>query len=65
MNGHCTCGTLETPSACSPDIHIFTSTKLAWVVLPSGVPAMPEYYRRSHFWPDASLKRRLAALKAA
>ncbi len=57
-------GTLDDPAAAPPDIHIFTSTKLPWVVLPEGVPAVPEYYRRSKFWPEASLARRLAALEA-
>ena len=56
-------GTLGDPADCSPDIHIFTSTKLPWVVLPEGVPAVPEYYRRSEIWPEAS-RERWAALKA-
>ncbi len=55
-------GTLEEPAACPPDIHIFTSTKLPWVILPEGVPAMAEFYRRSEHWPPESLARRAAAL---
>jgi hypothetical protein len=55
-------GTLEEPGRVPPDIHIFTSTKLPWVVLPEGVPAMPEYYRRSEYWPAESLARREALL---
>jgi hypothetical protein len=55
-------GTLEEPGRAPPDIHIFTSTKLPWVVLPEGVPAMPEYYRRSEHWPADSLARREALL---
>jgi hypothetical protein len=57
-------GTLEDPGACPPDIHIFTSTKLPWYVLPEGVPAVPEYYRRSEHWPDWALARREALLGA-
>lgn len=55
-------GTLEEPAALPPDIHIFTSTRLPWVVLPPDVPAMSEYYRRSAYWPDWALARRAAAL---
>ena len=58
-------GTLEDPSACPPDIHIFTSTKLPWYLLPEGVPAVPEYYRRSEFWPSESLARHRALTEAA
>lgn len=50
-------GTLENPAACPPDIHIFTTSKLPWYVLPDGTPAVPEYYRRSMFWPPESLAR--------
>ena len=53
-------GTLERPADCPPDVHIFTSTKLPWVVIPPGVPAVAEYYRRADLWPQASLDRRAA-----
>ncbi|MES2104904.1 MAG: GFA family protein [Pseudomonadota bacterium] len=56
-------GTLDTPDALPPDIHIFTGSKQPWVLIPPGMPAVPEYYQRSLFWPAASLER-LAALKA-
>jgi len=55
-------GTLDDPDACPPDVHIYTDSKQPWVILPEGVPAMPEYYRRSELWPEASLKRREAVL---
>jgi hypothetical protein len=51
-------GTLDDPDRLPPDIHIFTATKQPWVVLPAGVPAVPEYYDREAFWPPASLARR-------
>jgi hypothetical protein len=51
-------GTLDDPDAFPPDIHIFTSTKPPWVVLPPGVPAVPEYYESSELWPKESLARR-------
>lgn len=57
-------GVLEERAALAPDIHIFTSTKAPWYVLPDGVPAMPEYYDRKAFWPDWALARRAAVLAA-
>lgn len=50
-------GTLDTPDALPPDIHIFTCSKQPWVVLPPGVPVMEEYYNRSQYWPAESLER--------
>ena len=56
-------GTLNEPGRMPPDIHIFTSTKQPWVVLPPGMPAMEEYYDRKKYWPKESLERREAMLK--
>ncbi len=53
-------GTVDRPAALPPDIHIFTSTKQPWVVLPPGTPAVPEYYDRADYWPAASIARRAA-----
>ncbi len=58
-------GTLDDPDRFPPDIHIFTTSKQPWVLLPEGTPAMPEYYRRSEHWPPESLARREAALSRA
>jgi hypothetical protein len=55
-------GTLDTPGALPPDIHIFTATKQPWVVLPPGTPAVEAYYNRSDYWPAESIER-LKALK--
>ena len=57
-------GTLDDPDRWPPDVHIFTSSKQPWVVLPTGARAFPEYYRSSEVWSAASLERR-AALKLA
>lgn len=57
-------GTLDEPDRLPPDIHIFTSSKQPWVVLPPGIPAMEEYYDRSAYWPKESLERRSAVLSA-
>jgi len=54
-------GTLDTPGQFPPDIHIYTSTRLPWVVLPEGVRAVPEYYDAKTTWPAASLERFRAA----
>src|SRR6478752_1955526 len=51
-------GALDEAGRLPPDIHIFTSTRQPWVVLPAGTPAVPEYYRASDHWPAASLERR-------
>ena len=55
-------GTLDEPDRLPPDIHIFTKSKQPWVVLPPGVPAVPEYYDRNQYWPKESLARREALL---
>ena len=53
-------GTLDDPDRLPPDIHIFTSTKQPWFVLPAGVPAVPEFYDLAAHWPPESLARRTA-----
>jgi hypothetical protein len=58
-------GTLDEPDRLPPDIHIYTSSKQPWVVLPPGTPAVPEYYEREKLWPPESLARREAALNKA
>ncbi len=53
-------GSLDDPDAFPPDVHIFTTTKQPWVVLPEGVPVMAEYYESAKLWPAESLARRKA-----
>jgi hypothetical protein len=55
-------GTLDNPDRLPPDIHIFTSSKQPWVLLPEGTPAVPEFYDRRKYWPADSLARRQALL---
>ncbi len=57
-------GTLDDPNRFPPDIHIYTSTKQSWVVLPAGARAVPEYYKASEMWPKESLERRAALRRA-
>jgi hypothetical protein len=58
-------GTLDDPSSVAPDVHIFTRSKLPWVVLPESVPAFEVFYDRQSLWPAASLERLDAALADA
>jgi hypothetical protein len=55
-------GTLDATDSLAPDIHIYTDSKQPWVVLPDGVPAVPEYYSLKDYWPATSLER-LRAVK--
>ena len=55
----------DEPDRLPPDIHIFTSSKQPWVVLPPGMPAVPEYYKSADHWPKESLERRAALLAHA
>ena len=50
-------GTLDQPSGITPDVHIFTRSKLGWVRLPESVPAFEVYYDTKAVWPRASLER--------
>jgi hypothetical protein len=55
-------GTLDKPNLLPPDIHIFTASRQPWVLIPEGVPAVPDYYDREAYWPADSLARRKAIL---
>jgi hypothetical protein len=50
-------GTLDEPSSVSPDVHIYTRSKLGWVTLPESVPAFEVYYESKALWPAESLER--------
>jgi hypothetical protein len=55
-------GTLDDPTGVSPDVHIFTRSKVPWVELPESVPAFRVYYDTEKLWPAASLERLSAAM---
>lgn len=57
-------GTLDDPARVPPDVHIYTTTKLPWVVLPEGARVFADYYDRRQEWPAAS-NARLEAAKAS
>jgi len=57
-------GTLDDPSAVEPDVHIFTRSKVPWLVLPESTPAFATYYDTRKLWPPQSLER-LEELRSA
>jgi hypothetical protein len=58
-------GTLDQPSSVTPDVHIYTRSKLGWVTLPDSTPAFEGYYDTKGLWPTASLERLAAIMKPA
>jgi len=50
-------GTLDEPRGVQPGVHIFTRSKVSWVTLPDGVPAVEVYYDVDELWPPESLRR--------
>jgi len=55
-------GTLDDPAGVTPDVHIYTRSKVGWVTIPDGVPAFEIYYDPGQYWPGDSL-RRLEAIR--
>jgi hypothetical protein len=53
-------GTLDNPDRLPPDVHIFTSTKQPWVILPADDYAVAEFYDIKSTWRPDSLERRTA-----
>ena len=58
-------GTLDDPDRLPPDVHIYTSTKQPWVVIPPGDYAVEEFYDVGKTYSHDSLKRREALARAA
>ena len=54
-------GTLDAPGSITPDLHIYTSTRLPWVRLPEGARAFAEFYDPREEWPAAAAVRYRAA----
>jgi hypothetical protein len=50
-------GTLDRPSGVTPDVHIFTRSKVSWITIPESTPAFEVYYDIKALWPAASLER--------
>jgi hypothetical protein len=55
-------GTLDDPKGVTPDVHIYTRSKVGWVTLPESTPAFDKYYDSKKLWPAESLERLRAAL---
>jgi len=58
-------GTLDEPRAITPDVHIFTKSKVGWVALPDDTPAFDVYYDSEALWPADSLERLAAVFSPA
>jgi hypothetical protein len=60
-------GTLDRKDVIRPDAHIFTRSKVPWVVLPADQPSFEVFYDLETQWPPESLERRdaLAARTSA
>lgn len=50
-------GTLDDPGRLTPDIHIYTSTKLPWLELPADARAVEEFYSPADVWSEESRSR--------
>ena len=50
-------GTLDTPAAVRPDVHIFTRSKLPWLQLPKDVRAFEAFYKIDEVWTAQSRVR--------
>ena len=50
-------GTLDDPTSVTPDVHIYTRSKVGWVTLPDEAPAFEVYYDAAQLWSAESLRR--------
>lgn len=50
-------GTLDEPDSVSPDVHIFTRSKVPWLELPKNALAFEASYKLADVWPAESLER--------
>ncbi len=55
-------GTLDDPAQVTPDVHIYTSTKLPWVQIPEGAAVFEGYYNPKEVWPQEAQDRFRATL---
>jgi hypothetical protein len=58
-------GTLDEPSQVTPDVHIYTRSKVPWMTLPESAAAFEVYYDTKALWPAASLERLEAVMSGA
>jgi hypothetical protein len=50
-------GTLDQPEQVTPDVHIFTRSKLPWLPLPKSLLAFETFYKIDQIWPAESKER--------
>jgi len=50
-------GTLDQPAGVTPDVHIFTRSKLPWLALPKDTRAFESFYKIDEVWSDDSKQR--------
>jgi len=50
-------GTLDTPDAVTPDVHLFTRSKLPWIKLPENALAFETGYKVADVWPADKKER--------
>lgn len=50
-------GTLDDPDQLPPDVHIFTSSKQPWVILPKEDARVDVFYDFKETWSPESLER--------
>ena len=50
-------GTLDEAHRLPPDIHVFTSSKQPWVIIPEDQPDFEEFYDLREHWGKESLER--------
>ena len=53
-------GTLDNPDLMPPDVHIYTTTKMPWYIIPEGHYAVDEFYNSSTTWSKESQERYVA-----
>ena len=57
-------GTLDNPDAVTPDVHIFTRSKVPWLDLPRGVPVFKAFYKLDEVFSADSMERMRRARSA-
>jgi hypothetical protein len=50
-------GTLDEPGLVTPDVHIFTRSKMPWLPLPAEARSFEAFYRLAEVWPAESQER--------
>lgn len=58
-------GTLDDPDRLPPDVHIYTTSKQPWVILPPDNLAVDEFYDIEKTWTKESFERRKALYAAS